>query len=92
MNETVEQYWRRGLQIALACAVLSFVADRELIRTAFGVWEDPTPARHVFFLSSAFVLVGLARNSAQLRKLTDQAVRTRIGDPSRPSGKIPPLS
>lgn len=91
MNGTAEKYWQRSLQMALFCAFVSFVADRELIRTAFGMWEDPTPARLVFFLSSAFVLVGLARNSAQLRKLTEQPVRARAGDPPRSSEKTPPL-
>ena len=69
VNNVVEKCWQRALQIALFAAFLSFLADRELIRTAFGVWEDPTPARLVFFVSVAVLVVGMTRNTVRLQEL-----------------------
>lgn len=66
-----EKLWRGSMGIALPVALVSAVMDRTLITTVTGLWENLTPWRVLFFLSSAFLLVGLARNSTRLRKLAE---------------------
>jgi len=66
-----EKLWRGSMGVALPVAYVSAVMDRTLITTVTGLWESLTPWRLLFFLSSAFLLVGLARNSSRLRKLAE---------------------
>jgi hypothetical protein len=78
--------------IALPVALVSAVMDHTLIATVTGLWENLTPWRVLFFLSSAFLLVGLARNSTRLRKLAElqAGVPARHLDSSTPtSAKAP---
>lgn len=71
LNQTREKFWQRSLGLALPVALISAIMDRHLLETVFGLWENVPPARLLFFLSSAFLILGLARNSARLRGLTE---------------------
>jgi hypothetical protein len=66
-----EKLWRGSMGVALPVAFVSAIMDRTLITTVTGLWENLTPWRLLFFLSSAFLLAGLARNSSRLRKLAE---------------------
>jgi hypothetical protein len=67
----MDKWWRWGMGLALPVAIGSACLDRPLIDTVMALWDDPTPARLTFFLSSTFLLVGFARNSARLRTLVE---------------------
>ncbi len=72
MKEQVwDKIWRGSMGVALPVVFISAVMDRTLIETILRLWDDPTPWRLLFFVSSAFLLVGLARNSARLRRLVE---------------------
>lgn len=63
-----EKFWQRSIGVALPCVILSVALDRNLRETLMSLWDNPAPLRLLFFISSAFLCVGLARNSARLRK------------------------
>jgi hypothetical protein len=82
-----EKIWRGSMGVALPVALVSAIMDRTLITTVIGLWENLTAWRWLFFLSSAVLLVGLARNSARLRKLVEsQPTEAPLDiEPSRPA-------
>lgn len=76
----MDKGWRWGMGLALPVALGSACLDRPLIDTVMALWDDPTPARLAFFLSSTFLLVGFARNSARLRTLLERQPAPRPAD------------
>lgn len=66
-----DKWWRWGMGLALPVAIGSACLDRRLLDTVMALWDDPTPARLTFLLSSTVLLVGFARNSARLRTLVE---------------------
>ena len=66
-----DKLWQWGMGLALPVAIGSACADRRLLEALTALWDDPTPERLTFLLSSAVLLVGLARNSARLRMLLE---------------------
>lgn len=80
-----EKIWRGSMGIALPVALASAIMDRTLITTVMGLWENPTSWRLLFFFSSAFLLAGLARNSARLRKLLEDQAADPRADVELPS-------
>ncbi|MEW6543087.1 MAG: hypothetical protein AB1411_05700 [Nitrospirota bacterium] len=66
-----DKFWRWNMGLVLPVTIGSACLDRQVIETLAGLWEDPTPWRVLFFVSSAFLLIGFARNTARLRKLTE---------------------
>lgn len=67
-----ETFWQRSLGVVFPCVMLSMFMDRELMITLLDLWEDPSPWRLLFFGSLAFLIVGLTRNTARLRALTER--------------------
>lgn len=67
----VDRVWHRGLQIATPVALVTASTDTAIRDMMFRVWEDPTPWRMLFLISFGFVLLGLSRNSARLRRLSE---------------------
>jgi len=78
-----ETFWRRSLGVVFPCVMVSMLMDRELTITLLDLWEDPSPWRLLFFGSLAFLIIGLARNTARLRTLTEQQT-AEAGSASRP--------
>lgn len=72
--------WRWGMGLALPVAIASACADRRLLETLASLWDDPTPARLTFLLSSTFLAVGFARNSARLRTLLENQAGSRADE------------
>ncbi|MBM4122401.1 MAG: hypothetical protein FJ249_07410 [Nitrospira sp.] len=85
-----EKLWRGSMGVALPVAFVSAAMDRTLITTVTGLWENLTPWRLLFFLSSAFLLAGLARNSSRLRKLAELQAGVPAADLDLPEEKRPP--
>ncbi|MEW6247383.1 MAG: hypothetical protein AB1555_11850 [Nitrospirota bacterium] len=79
-----ETFWQRSLGVVFPCVMVSMLMDRELTITLLDLWEDPSPWRMLFFVSLAFLIVGLARNTARLRTLTERQA-AEVGSASRPA-------
>ncbi len=67
-----EVFWQRSLGVVFPCVIFSLFMDRELMITLLDLWDKPSPWRLLFFVSLAFLIVGLARNTARLRMLTER--------------------
>lgn len=87
-----DRAWQWGMGCALPLAVGSFCADRLLMETFLGLWEDMAPARWVFLLSSAFLLVGFSRNSARLRSLLESQTAEGGDEPTSGSRVLEPCN
>ena len=89
--------WRWGMGLALPIVIASACADRRLLETLAALWDDPTPARLTFLLSSTVLAVGFARNSARLRTLLEhqagsRANATELRKESTPSTGLEPCN
>ncbi|MFM8552409.1 MAG: hypothetical protein ACKOCD_08925 [Nitrospiraceae bacterium] len=83
-----DKLWRWGMGLALPVAIGSACVDRRLVETLTALWDDPTPERLTFLLSSTVLLVGLARNSARLRMLLEnQPAAGRTPAPQQTSSR-----
>lgn len=78
-----ETFWLRSLGVVFPCVMFSLFMDRELMITLLDLWNNPSPWRLLFFVSLAFLIVGLARNTARLRMLTEQRT-AEAGAAARP--------
>lgn len=75
----VDRFWDVGLQVAMPVTLVTAVTDGTIRDMLFKVWEDPTPWRMLFLFSFGFVLLGLSRNSARLRRLSEAQAGTAGG-------------
>lgn len=75
-QRNADKFWQWGMGLALPVAIGSACADRLVLETLTALWENPTSARLTFLLSSTFLLVGFARNSARLRALVESRAAT----------------
>ncbi len=73
---SADKFWQWGMGLALPVAIGSACADRLVLETLTALWADLTSARLTFLLSSTFLLVGFARNSARLRSLVESRAAT----------------
>ncbi|TAJ08451.1 MAG: hypothetical protein EPO61_10150 [Nitrospirae bacterium] len=71
-----DKFWQWSMGLALPVAIGSACADRLVLETLTALWADLTSARLTFLLSSTFLLVGFARNSARLRALVENRAAT----------------
>ena len=81
-----DRLWQWALGLAFPLALGSFCADRPLMATFLGLWEEMPPARGIFLLSSAILLIGFSRNSARLRTLLER--RDAASDDEPPAQRV----
>ena len=80
---SADKFWQWGMGLALPVAIGSACADRLVLETLTALWADLTSARLTFLLSSTFLLVGFARNSARLRSLVESRAAAPAGSGPR---------
>jgi hypothetical protein len=76
-----DRIWHWAMGLAFPLALGSFCADRGLMEAFLGLWEEMTPARGIFLLSSAILLIGFSRNSARLRALLERQAAASDDEP-----------
>ncbi len=92
INVNWDKVWQWGMGLALPCTIGSLCADRELLETLLGLWEEMSPARWVFLSSSGFLLMGFARNSARLRQMLDSRASAADSPAGRRSAMFEPCN
>jgi len=71
-----DKLWQWGMGLALPVTIGSACLDRSIIEAITTLFDERSPARIAFILSSTFLLVGFARNSARLRTILESQAET----------------